>query len=111
MPRGPKGEKHPAGVIGNAVHGDMANVAALIHGVVVICRDGLDHIPLSHSILDNELRPYAMLLFKRIRADDSEAALRKTVADIQTKLGLSVNDHRCKKIVSRAVALVRKNSN
>jgi len=40
-----------------------------------------------------------------------EAALRKTVADIQIKLGLSVNDHRCKKIVSRAVALVRKNSN
>jgi hypothetical protein len=38
MPRGPKGEKHPADVIGNAVHGDMANDAALIHGVVVICR-------------------------------------------------------------------------
>ena len=89
----------------------MANATALIQGVVVICRDGLDHLPLSPSISDNDLRPYAMLLLKRIRAHDSEAALCKTVVDIQIKLGLSVNDHRCKKIVSRAVALVREDLN
>ena len=77
----------------------------------MICRDGLDQMPLSPSITDNDLRPYAMLLLKRIRANDSEAALRKTVADIQIKLGLSVNDHRCQKIFSRAVALVRDNLN
>jgi hypothetical protein len=89
----------------------MADDTALIQGVVVICRDGLDHLPLSPSISDNDLRPYAMLILKRIRAHDREAALCKTVADIQIKLGLSVNDHRCKKIVSRAVALVREDSN
>ncbi len=89
----------------------MANDGDLIQGIVVICRDGLDQLPLSHSISDNELRLYAKLLFKRIRADDSEASLRKTVADIQNKLGLSVSDYRCAKIVSRAVALVRANSN
>ena len=89
----------------------MANDTALIQGVVVICRDGLDHLPLSPSISDNDLRPYAMLLLKRITAHDREAAPCKTVADIQIKLGLSVNDYRCKKIVSRAVALVREDSN
>ena len=83
----------------------MANATALIKGVVVICRDGLDHLPLSPGISDNDLRPHAMLLLKRIRAHDKEAALCKTVADIQIKLGLSVDDYRCKKIVSRAVAL------
>jgi hypothetical protein len=77
----------------------------------VICRDGLDHLPLSPSITDDDLRPHAKLLLKRIRADDSEIALRKTVADIQIKLGLSLNDYRCTKIVSRAVALVKENSN
>ena len=76
----------------------------------MICRDGLDHMPLPPSIADSDLRPFAMQLLKRIRANDSDAALRKTVADIQIKLGLSVNDYRCKKIVSRAVALVRDNS-
>ena len=91
--------------------GNMANDAALIQGVIVISRDGLDYQPLPHTIPDNKLRPYATLLFNRIKADESEAALRKTVADIQIKLGLSVNDHRCKKIVVRAVALIRKNSN
>jgi hypothetical protein len=90
---------------------DVANDAALIQGIVVIYRDGLDQLPLSHSTSDNKLRRYATLLFKRIRADDSETALRKTVADIQIKLGLSVSDYRCAKIVSRAVALVRENSN
>jgi hypothetical protein len=89
----------------------MASDAALIQGVVVICRDGLDHLPLSHSIADNDLRPYAKLLFERITAGDSETALRKNVADIQIKLGLSVNDYRCEKIVSRAIALVSENSN
>jgi hypothetical protein len=89
----------------------MANDAALIQGVIVICRDGLDHQPLSYSIPDSKLRRYATLLFNRIKADESEAALRKTVADIQIKLGLSVNDYRCEKIVARAVALVRENSN
>lgn len=83
----------------------------IIQGVVVICRDGLDHVPLSNSIPDSELRPFATLLFNRIKADDSEAALRKTVADFQIKLGLSVNDYRCAKVVSRAVALVKENSN
>jgi hypothetical protein len=62
----------------------------IIQGIVVICRDGLDHVPLSNSIPDSELRPFATLLFNRIKADDSEAALRKTVADFQIKLGLSV---------------------
>ena len=89
----------------------MAKDTALIQGTVVICRDGLDHMPLSPSITDNDLRPYAILLLKRIRANDSEATLCKSVADIQIKLGLSVNDYRCKKIVSRAVALVREDSN
>jgi hypothetical protein len=89
----------------------MANDAALIQGVIVIFRDGLDYQPLSHSVTDNKLRLYATLLLNRVKADESEAALRKTVADIQIKLGLSVNDYRCKKIVSRAVALVRENSN
>ena len=87
--------------------GNMANDAALIQGVIVISRDGLDYQPLPHSIPDNRLRLYATL----IKADESEAALRKTVADIQIKFGLSVNDHRCKKIVARAVTLVRENSN
>ena len=76
----------------------------------MICRDGLNHMPLPPSITDSDLRPYAMQLLERIRANDSEAALRKTVADIQIKLGLSVNDYRCQKIASRAVALVRDNS-
>ncbi len=89
----------------------MANDAALIQGVIVICRDGLDYQPLPHSIPDNKLGLYAALLFNLIKADESEAVLRKTVADIQIELGLSVNDHRSKKIVARAVALVRENSN
>ena len=75
----------------------MTDSTALIQGVVVICWDGLDHLPLSPSISDNDLRPYAMLLLKRIRAHNSEAALCKTVADIQIKLGLSVNDHNTRK--------------
>jgi hypothetical protein len=82
----------------------------LIQGIIVICRDGLDHLPLSPSIPDSKLNPYATLLFNRIMANDSEAALRKTVADIQIKLGLSVNEYRCEKIVSRAGALVREHS-
>lgn len=83
----------------------------LVQGIVVILRSGLDHIPLSQSISDNDLRPHATLLFKRIKADESELALRRTVADIQRVLDLPVNDHRCKGIVSQASALVRKNSN
>jgi hypothetical protein len=89
----------------------MAKNTALIQGVIVICRDGLGDLPLSRSISDNDLRPYAMLLLERIGAHDSEAAPCKTVADIQIKIGLSVNDYRCKKIVSRAVALVREDLN
>jgi hypothetical protein len=33
----------------------------IIQGIVVICRDGLDHVPLSNSIPDSELRPFATL--------------------------------------------------
>ena len=40
----------------------------------MICRDGLDHMPLPPSITDSDLRPYAMQLLERIRANDSEAA-------------------------------------
>ena len=58
----------------------------IIQGVVVICRDGLDHVPLSNSIPDSELRPFATLLFNRIKADDSEAALRKTVPIFKSNL-------------------------
>jgi hypothetical protein len=83
--------------------------AELIQAVVVILRGGLDHMQLSRSIPDDDLRPHATLLFKRIRADESEPMLRKTVADIQAALGLAVNDHRCRDVVSRASALVKNN--
>jgi len=62
----------------------------------MICRDGLDHLPLSPGISDSDLRPMQCYI-ETDKAHDNEAALCKTVADIQIKLGLSVNDHRCKK--------------
>ncbi len=81
----------------------------LVQGIVLILRSGLDHIQLSRSISDDDLRPHATLLFKRIRADESEPVLRKTVADIQAALGLAVNDHICRDVVSRVSALVKNN--
>ena len=33
----------------------MAKDAALIQGIVVICRDGLDHLPLPPGISDSDL--------------------------------------------------------
>ena len=85
--------------------------AKLVQGIVVILRGCLDHITLSSSTSDDVLRPHATLLFKRIRASESEPALRKTVWDIQGALGLATNDYRCRDIVSRASALVKDNSN
>ena len=70
--------------------------AKLVPGVVVILRARLDHIPLSGSVPDDDLRPHATLLIERIKAGDSEPVLRKIVADIQTALELAVNDQRCR---------------
>lgn len=63
----------------------MTSSRALIRGIVVICRDGLDDLPLTHTIADKDLRQHAKILFKQIMANDGEAALLKTVALIQVK--------------------------
>ena len=81
----------------------MTSSRALIRGIVVICRDGLDDLPLTHTIADKDLRQHAKILFKQIMANDGEAALLKTVALIQVKLGMSVNAYRCEKVVSPVV--------
>jgi hypothetical protein len=85
--------------------------ATLVDGIIVILRGDLDHTALSRSTSDDVLRPHADRLFKRIRAGDRELELRRIVWGIQEELGLPLNDHRCKGIVSQTSALVRKNSN
>lgn len=65
--------------------------AALIQGIVVICRNCLDFMRLSSTTPDDDLRPGATLLFKRIKAGEPESALIQTVANMQLDLRLAPN--------------------
>jgi hypothetical protein len=85
----------------------MVNDAAFIQGLVVILRDCLDHMPLSSTTPDDDLRPGATLLVKRIKAGEMEGILIQTVANMQQKLRLAVNHVRCRDVVNRAVKLIR----
>jgi hypothetical protein len=86
----------------------MADDASLVRGVIEILRGNLNHIPLSQSFADDELRADALLLLEQIKAGDSEGALRQTVAKIQIKHRLPVNDQKCKIIVASAIGLVQR---
>jgi hypothetical protein len=83
--------------------------AALVQGIAVVLRDCLDHIPLSRSVPDADLKPHAEQLLKR--SGEGELALLKPLMDIQVALGLVANASRCKDIASRISALVKNSAN
>jgi hypothetical protein len=57
--------------------------------------------PLSDSIGDEVLRPYAVRLHAQVEAGDYELAVRSAVAKSQEALRLPVVDQRCRDITSR----------